>query len=76
MSDEEIPPLKYIDYKKVDFEKGETEIDWSNEEIAVEFMLNLVGHKVTGNNNIYFYIYLLKNYTLRKIYLHTYILCT
>jgi len=48
MSDEDIPPLKYVDYKKVDFEKGETEIDWNNEEIAVEFMLNLVGHKVTG----------------------------
>jgi len=48
MSDEDIPPLKYVDYKKVDFEKGEAEIDWSNEEVAVEFMLNLVGHKVTG----------------------------
>ena len=48
MSDEDIPPLKYVDYKKVDFEKGEAEIDWNSEVIAVEFMLNLVGHKVTG----------------------------
>ena len=48
MSDEDIPPLKYVDYKKVDFEKGEAEIDWNNEEVTVEFMLNLVGHKVTG----------------------------
>ena len=56
MSDEDIPPLKYVDYKKVDFEKGETEIDWNNEEVTVEFMLNLVGHKVTGLSFVNYYM--------------------
>jgi len=46
--EDEVPPLKYVTYEKVDFERGEKEIDWNNEEIGVDFMLSLVGYKVTG----------------------------